>query len=91
HIVPNARRPRKKREKEKERKHPAQPRKPTGMARPAGTRQFLNLNKKKSPNEVPIEAKEIPIDQSTTNPILAPAQSQPQRVGHPPNDIKDHR
>ncbi|KAG0438040.1 hypothetical protein HPB47_017172 [Ixodes persulcatus] len=35
--------------------------------------------------------KEIPIDQSTTNPIQAPAQGQPQVVGHPPDDITGDR
>ncbi|KAM7286222.1 hypothetical protein ISCGN_033106 [Ixodes scapularis] len=48
-------------------------------------------DKGKSPNKVPIEAEEIPIDQSTTNPFQASAQGKPQGVGHPPDDITDDR
>ncbi|EEC08777.1 hypothetical protein IscW_ISCW006180 [Ixodes scapularis] len=55
------------------------------MARSAGTRPFQvqDPDKEKSTNQVPIEAEEIPIDQSTTNPIQAHSQSEPQGVGHP--------
>ncbi|KAG0434730.1 hypothetical protein HPB47_018911, partial [Ixodes persulcatus] len=75
--------------RERERKHPAEPLKPTRMARPAGTQPFQDrdLDKKKSPNKCQSRHER---SQSTMNPIQAPAQSQPQGVGHPPDDITEN-
>ncbi|KAG0425032.1 hypothetical protein HPB47_027776 [Ixodes persulcatus] len=81
-LLPQRPPPEKEKEKEKENTPPnPQNQQEWPALQERGRSRTKDPIKKKSPNEVSIEAEEIPIDQSTTNLIQAPAQSQPQGVG----------